>query len=275
MKSQTRIIKQGRRLETDGEVRTETEPTDEAKQKFIDSECDLAAGSILEECRFDWKIIQSKVGDEILLNFNFKDKSSLSLGDEPDYVIIKFWGAPYIMTALGKPIFREPFVLRQRIPLQSESGSTAVVATKAIAQTVGTAGKSGLWIMTVVRLVTNGALAEILGVLAFMQLVVYLPLISVKFPATANILYKKIVTITTFDVLPTDALYPTLFSFDEDKFEAYNNSFEDFDSGSTIFVMNLGSLFVLMVLILLQFPLYYIGRAYKHTAVGGRLQAYF
>jgi hypothetical protein len=44
--------------------------------------------------------------------------------------------------------------------------------------------------MGIVRIVSNGALAEILGVLGFMQLVVYLPLIDVKFPATANILYK-------------------------------------------------------------------------------------
>ena len=37
--------------------------------------------------------------------------------------------------------------------------------------------------MAIVRIVSNGALAEILGVLSFMQLVVYLPLIDVKFPA--------------------------------------------------------------------------------------------
>ena len=38
------------------------------------------------------------------LKFNFKDKESLSLGD-PDYVIIKFWGALYILTEDGKPVF--------------------------------------------------------------------------------------------------------------------------------------------------------------------------
>ena len=44
------------------------------------------------------------------LKFNFEDKESLSLGD-PDYVIIKFWGAPYILTLEGEPIFKDPFVL--------------------------------------------------------------------------------------------------------------------------------------------------------------------
>ena len=108
-----------------------------------------------------------------------------------------------------------------------------------------------------------------------MQLVVYLPLISVKFPATANMLYKEIVKITTFDILPTDDFYPYLFSFNEDKFKAYNDSFEDFDFGSTIFIMNLGSLFFLMSLILIQFILYYIGKALNYYSVGRKLQNYY
>lgn len=69
----------------------------------------------------------------MVLKFNFKDKSAMSLADEPDQVIISFWGAPFMMSEDNKPVFSEPFVLRLRIPLQSESGSTSVVATKAIA----------------------------------------------------------------------------------------------------------------------------------------------
>jgi hypothetical protein len=68
------------------------------------------------------------------------DKKTLSLL-EPDHVIVKFWGAPYILTEDGKPIFKSPFVLRVRIPLQSEEGSTSVVATEAIASTINTTGK--------------------------------------------------------------------------------------------------------------------------------------
>jgi hypothetical protein len=33
-----------------------------------------------------------------MLKFNFKDKAKVSLSDDPDYVIVKFWGAPYILT---------------------------------------------------------------------------------------------------------------------------------------------------------------------------------
>ena len=126
----------------------------------------------------------------MILTFDFKDKSAMSLGDEPDFVIINFWGAPFLLTEDNKPIFSEPFVVRIRVPLLSESGSTSVIATKALAKTVGEAGKAGIWLMLIVNIVWSQALGEILGVLSYMQLVVYLPLIDVKFSSTAKILYN-------------------------------------------------------------------------------------
>ena len=70
----------------------------------------------------------------------------MSLGDEADHVLVKFWGAPYILTDLGEPIFREAFALRVRIPLQIDSEATAVIATQVTADSAGNLGKTVLWI---------------------------------------------------------------------------------------------------------------------------------
>jgi hypothetical protein len=51
-------------------------------------------------------------------------------------------------------------------------------------------------------------MAEILGMLGFLQLIVYLPLIDVKFSPTALLLYNALTEIITFDLLPTDTFYP-------------------------------------------------------------------
>ena len=104
-------------------------------------------------------------------------------------MIVKFWGAPYILTDDNKPIFKEPFVLRVRIPIQSEESAVAI-ATESAAAAVGAGGKTGLWITFAFRLIFRGAMAEIISMLGFMQLVIYMPLIDVMFPATANILFK-------------------------------------------------------------------------------------
>jgi len=35
------------------------EPEEDVKRKFVDSECDLAAESLMKECLFTWEIVQS------------------------------------------------------------------------------------------------------------------------------------------------------------------------------------------------------------------------
>ena len=108
--------------------------------------------------------------------------------------------------------------------------------------------------------------------LAFMQLIVYFPLMDVKFPGLCAELYSKIITVVTFDIIPTDAFYPQLFSFKDE--ETLNDNFKDFDFASK-FVNNLGSLFLLGTIILIQFPLYYIGRALNKYKLGRKIKNYY
>jgi hypothetical protein len=101
-------------------------------------------------------------------------------------------------------------------------------------------------------------MAELLGMLGFLQLVVYLPLVDVKFPPTALLLYNQLTQITTFDLLPTDKAFQTVFAFPE---KAHlNESFEDFDF-SRFYIMNMGSLFIVMIVTLIQFAIYYCAKA--------------
>jgi hypothetical protein len=95
---------------------------------------------VLKDCQFDWDIVQSPDQQEVKLKINFKNKAEVSLGDEADYVLVKFWGAPYILTDEDKPIFKEPFAVRVRIPLQTDSEDASVIATQVIAEGAGGAG---------------------------------------------------------------------------------------------------------------------------------------
>ena len=63
------------------------------------------------------------------MKFDFKNKAEVSMGDESDYVNVKFWGAPYILSEEGTPIFSEPFAVRVRIPLLNDPEDSTVIAT--------------------------------------------------------------------------------------------------------------------------------------------------
>jgi hypothetical protein len=126
---------------------------------FVDTECDLSENSLLKECDFSWDIIQSKDQKEILMKFDFKNKAQVSLGEEADYVLIKLWGARDILSEAGKPIFREPFAVRVRIPMQIDEKDTSVVVTTVAAKSFGSTGEVVIWIQFAFRILFKGAMA--------------------------------------------------------------------------------------------------------------------
>lgn len=102
--------------------------------------------------------------------------------------------------------------------------------------------------------------------MGFMQLVVFMPLLDVKFPPTALILYGKIINIVTFDILPTDDIYPYIFNLPES--DPISTAFEDFDYGTTDYVYNMGSMLIIGSVLLIQFPIYYIAKWCSDKTIG-------
>lgn len=124
--------------------------------------------------------------------------------------MMTFWGAKQILTKENSPIFKKPFFLRVKIPLQLEESNMAK-SFEAAGDTVEGAGKSITVVQLAARTAFNFSLNELLGTISFMQLIVYLPLFETKFPSSAMIIYEKIIGIVSFDLLNTDDWYPFLF----------------------------------------------------------------
>ena len=59
-----------------------------------------------------------------------------------------------------------------------------------------------------------------------LQIIIHIPLINVQIPGNASMIYDVMIPVATFDILPTDNLFPKLFTqlpFDKD--EAYMENF--------------------------------------------------
>jgi hypothetical protein len=67
------------------------------------------------------------------------------------------------------------------------------------------------------------AMAELMGTIGFLQLVVFMPLIKVMYPANARLLNDQLIEIATFDIMPTDDIYGALFEFDLDEEKPLND----------------------------------------------------
>jgi len=73
---------------------------------------------------------------------------------------------------------------------------------------------------------------------------VHSPLINVQFPANAFLLYDVMISVATFDILPTDDIFPTFFpSLPED--DAFSEKFDRLQIGSRYLVMNMGTMLMI------------------------------
>ena len=76
---------------------------------------------------------------------------------------------------------------------------------------------------------------------------VLMPLLDVLMPANCGYFFSFLMTIASFDIIPTDDLYASMFKLPES--EPINQNFEIIGYESIYFVMNLGSLFIFMSMI--------------------------
>ena len=57
------------------------------------------------------------------------------------------------------------------------------------------------------------AMNQIMDSIGFIQLLVFMPLVAVTFPASAIIINGKLIEIATFDVYRTEELFPKILEF--------------------------------------------------------------
>ena len=62
-----------------------------------------------------------------------------------------------------------------------------------------------------------------------LQLIVHVPLFTINFPANAQYMFQFIVSVSQFDIIPTDFIDGILDKFQITSDDAYNDQFESLD----------------------------------------------
>jgi hypothetical protein len=98
---------------------------------------------------------------------------------------------------------------------------------------------------TILGYLFGATLVSVWGMINFLQLIAFFPLINIKFPSVAYSVFKRMAKIAMFDFLQTENWFPGLFQIPEDE---YSERFADLDIGSMYFICVIGPLFIVMVL---------------------------
>ena len=88
-----------------------------------------------------------------------------------------------------------------------------------------------------------------------LQIVLHTPLMNLQFPANAFLIYDVMIAVATFDILPTDDIFPSVFQ-DLPEDDAYSDKFERLNIGSKFLIMNMGTMLLIFLLYCLLFLIY-------------------
>ena len=120
---------------------------------------------------------------------------------------------------------------------------------EAFGAAVGTGGKALIVITFFIRFLLKFAMNHILGHVRSLSLITHLFMMQISFPVIALTFFSYVFEFVTFDLIPTDLIYPYIFDFSGDK--PYSAQAEAIGYESRYIVWNLGSLFLYIILILL------------------------
>ena len=78
------------------------------------------------------------------------------------------------------------------------------------------------------NLLMSSSMSALWGMLNTLQILIHLPIFSIPIPLNAMVFYSSIISITQFDLVPTDFFNELFFDFDS-KDEALNQNFNSMD----------------------------------------------
>ena len=90
-----------------------------------------------------------------------------------------------------------------------------------------------------------------------LQIIIHSPLINVQFPGNAFMIYEVMITVATFDILPTDDMFPLVLSEFPDE-DAYTDKFDRLNYGSIFCVMNMGTMLIIFLVYMSLYTFYAI-----------------
>lgn len=123
-------------------------------------------------------------------------------------------------------------------------------------------------------------MSQLLSIVKNLQFVIHFFILKLIFPDNLQQFFKGLFPFVAFDVLPTDDIYGWMFNFDNFDGKPISDQFSAVGYETTFFVLNLGSLYIFMVLQpIFSMILWYLNCScsfcFRFMKIRPRIQKYF
>lgn len=109
-----------------------------------------------------------------------------------------------------------------------------------------TGSKAMVFSNFLINLALSSSLNLLWSMVNTLQIIVHMPLMNIAMPLNAYVVSKILVSVASFDVIPTDLIYEYVFNFDEEA-ESSGTRYEMVGMESNNFIINAGTLFWLIL----------------------------
>jgi hypothetical protein len=119
---------------------------------------------------------------------------------------------------------------------------------EAIGGTVSSVGKSVMIGNFIMNMFLGGILQELLAAMNKLQIMIHLLLINVTVPGHALIYFEALLGLITFQIYDFSPLLTRMFALSDQDTVAFNDNLYYLGYQSTYFILNMGNIFLLLLL---------------------------
>lgn len=181
----------------------------------------------------------------IILELAWTNPTAVSASQPEDTITVTFNG-PFFDKEDGLPLEKTNIKLTKVLPPQVVPG-TLTDAVAAAGDTLQAGSTTMLAGNAVMNIFLQGSLNQVWGMINNLQTIIHAPLINIQFPGNAFMLYEVMITVATFDILPSDVFLPAMFP-NLDQEEAFSDKFERLGYETQYIIMNMGTMFLVFCL---------------------------
>jgi len=187
------------------------------------------------------------------LDFDNPDSVSSSVYGR-DKLVVKMTNLdPFISAETGQSLDPSSFpgglpVLTKELPPISDPAKSAQMAnsTETVGMMVNAVGTGNF----LLAIILNGSMQQLFGMIRAIQIIVLTSLMNLVFPSNAAAFYQGAIMFASMDILSGEALYEKIFVFKETP--PLSTKFEELDYGDMNYVMNSGSILIMLVIIVAE-----------------------
>ena len=197
-------------------------------------------GQTQEDVEFEWSVV-SFLPNKLTLQIEFMKPYEISMANDLNLVKVNIWDPSLFLRAKDLVPIAPLSSTTKIIPRIVEKTYAKLFETAAI--TLSNTGTGGIILAFLLGFGFNMGMNKVLSQVRNLGFVTHLMMMQLMYPVTLTLFFSKVFEFVTFDIIPTELIYPHIFDLPEGAFSEEADSIGYY---SRYIILNAGSITIFL-----------------------------